>query len=63
MPIVQDVYTVYKICIRCLYMHLIAVHSFQALSDDTTPVDVLINCAGITHTASLVDTPTEKYKV
>lgn len=44
-------------------MHLIAVHSFQALSDDTTPVDVLINCAGITHTASLVDTPTEKYKV
>ena len=26
-------------------------------------VDVLINCAGMTHTAALVDTPMEKYEV
>lgn len=26
-------------------------------------VDVLINCAGITHTGALVDTPMEKYEV
>ncbi len=26
-------------------------------------VDVLVNCAGITHTATLQDTPSEKYEV
>ena len=26
-------------------------------------VDVLVNCAGITHTATLVDTPAEKFQV
>lgn len=26
-------------------------------------VDVLVNCAGITHTARLVDTPSEKFQV
>ena len=26
-------------------------------------IDVLVNCAGITHTATLVDTPSEKFKV
>lgn len=26
-------------------------------------VDVLVNCAGITHTATLVDTPSERFQV
>lgn len=26
-------------------------------------VDVLINCAGMTHTDTLIDTPMEKYEV
>lgn len=26
-------------------------------------VDVLVNCAGITHTATLVDTPAERFQV
>jgi short-subunit dehydrogenase len=26
-------------------------------------VDVLVNCAGITHTATMVDTPNETYQV
>ena len=26
-------------------------------------VDVLVNCAGITHTATMVDTPSHKYEV
>ena len=26
-------------------------------------VDVLVNCAGITHTDTLVDTPSEKFQV
>lgn len=26
-------------------------------------VDVLVNCAGITHTASMLETPDEKYQV
>ena len=26
-------------------------------------VDVLVNCAGITYTAAMVDTPDEKYQV
>ena len=26
-------------------------------------VDVLVNCAGITHTATMLETPCEKYKV
>lgn len=26
-------------------------------------VDVLVNCAGITHTATMLETPNEKYQV
>lgn len=26
-------------------------------------VDVLVNCAGITHTATMLDTPSQKYEV
>ena len=26
-------------------------------------VDILVNCAGITHTATMLDTPPEKYEV
>lgn len=35
----------------------------EALDKEGQQVDVLVNCAGITHTATMMDTPKEKYQV
>ena len=35
----------------------------RAMTEVGGQVDVLVNCAGITHTAAMVDTPMEKYQV
>ncbi len=35
----------------------------KALEEAGVEVDVLVNCAGITHTATMIDTPVEKYQV
>ena len=35
----------------------------RAMDEVGKQVDVLVNCAGITHTAPMIDTPSEKYQV